>query len=509
MKVLKRIFATILIISIMLSSVMCITASASSSTYKEHVSCVNEHFAWMQHENDLSKEERIPSNDVGNCPFVAMSLLLSYYDAYWHDDFVPDDIVPDDNVDNNLETMGVIDTNTGEIVKDFNLKLENEDWTLELYGINSLEELTDEIKNSVDTTSAESRAKYGNFVENNANNFFNLYLTSLAMNSNFEIYDMLNIYGLTAMQMVSVLEYYLYDVRGFTEEQVTVNKMSALLPDGRYGMFNKATELINDGFPVLYCGLETSLDNLLQQNPATNVDNIAAGHVLVGHRSENSDIVLSPCWNEHDNQMFSTTTFKYISSIIWLEINEEAFPHVCSTSYVDANDPNRTFCTCEIYRNHPNHVDSINNGAELCPVASENAICLCGRSMTGTHRYYMRQYNEYKHWFECPCGASTEKESHDKTYYSGSTATHHSGYCNCGYIFLDQPHSFNYTKLDVSKHTSKCDCGYQITEGHTFESMLLGYKCRYCGFITKNIMVPIANIKPGTDLCDENEQNDN
>ena len=127
----------------MLSSVMCITASASSSTYKEHVSCVNEHFAWMQHENDSSTEERYPSNDVGNCPFVAMSLLLSYYDAYWHDDFVPDDIVPDDNVDNNLETMGVIDTNTGEIVKDFNLKLENEDWTLELYGIDSLEELTD------------------------------------------------------------------------------------------------------------------------------------------------------------------------------------------------------------------------------------------------------------------------------------------------------------------------------------------------------------------------------
>ena len=45
MKVSKRIFATILIISIMLSSVMCITASASSSTYKEHVSCVNEHFS--------------------------------------------------------------------------------------------------------------------------------------------------------------------------------------------------------------------------------------------------------------------------------------------------------------------------------------------------------------------------------------------------------------------------------------------------------------------------------
>lgn len=484
MKGLKRIFAVVLIVSIMLSSVVGVNASASESTYIEHTSCVNEHFAWVQNGGNHSTGERYPDNDVGNCAYVAMSLLLSYYDAYWNDSFVPDNLP--------FEQTGIIDTTNGYITTDFRFALENQLWG-SIFDSSGL-----------DGTSAEGRALYGQFIEDYYEDYFNLYLINLAMESNLGVADTFDIYAMTGKMIKNFLELYLYDVLGFSEEQIVVHKESALLPNGRYDMFNQAVEVINNGFPVIYCALE---ENIVDNN--TNED-LLAGHVLLGYKVEGSDIVLSPCWNDNPTTTFSTTDYKYVSSIIWLEINEEAFPHVCSDSYVDANDPTRTFCTCEIYRNHPNHVDSINNGAEVCTAASENATCLCGRSMNGTHNYSTRYRNSYTHWYQCACGAKTNISIHDKT-YTQSNSSSHSGYCvECNYTFFEESHSYSkYTKVDASHHKSICDCGYYVIQGHTFDSMLSGYKCRYCGYFTKNIMIPITNIKPEVDICGENMYDDN
>lgn len=489
MKVLKRIFAITLIISVLMSCVV-INASASGSTYTEHTSCVNEHFAWVQDEANpaSSKSARYPENNVGNCPFVAMSLLLSYYDAYWHDDFVPN------NAENDFETIGVINTTTGAIVSDFHFALENDQWN-NIYN------------KHLGYTDAEWRDIYGDFVEDYASDFFNLYLIYLAMNSNWGIYDLANTYGLTALQMVSFLEYYLYNIRGFSEEQVTVNKMSALLPNGRYDMFNKATQLINDGYPVLYCGVDTSLDEFQLSDPNIDFDNIIAGHVLLGYDTPNSDITLSQCWNNYDCTTFGNTEYKYISSIIWLEINPEVFPHVCSVSYVDANDPNRTFCTCEIYRNHPNHVDSINSGAEICPMGTSTATCLCGESIKNTHNYCYINHGNVQHWLECACGEKTNWEIHNKI-YTQSIPSGHSGYCECGYEFTNEAHSLgNCVMTNASYHRGTCACGRVGSETHILQDdpMKAGVrKCSKCTY-TKKITDGSGSVHLGIEDDTENE----
>ena len=426
-----------------------------------------------------------------------MSLLLSYYDAYWHDDFVPDDIVPDNNADNNLESMGVIDTNTGEIISDFHLKLENNKWKTILDG------------SGINPKTAAGRSLYGDFIDNYCNEYFNIYLTDLAIKQNLAIYDMLDFYGILGETLVNFLEFYLYEKCHFTEEQVTVHKMSAGLPNGRYDMFNQAVSVINSGFPVIYLGFESAInENEIPENiQILPISNITKGHYLLGYDIIDTDVVLSPCHNDEALTSFSQTDYKYTTSIIWLEINEEAFPHVCSTSYVDANDPNRTFCTCEIYRNHPNHVDSINNGAELCPVASENAICLCGRSMSGTHRYYMRQYNEYQHWFECPCGAMTTKEMHVKNFNEILSNTH-SWTCTCGYMVFDEPHSpNNCIMLNASYHSGTCSCGRTIVESHTLVDDIIAIgvkKCIDCNY-TKKITGGNENVHLGVEDNSEEE----
>ena len=32
----------------------------------------------------------MPTNNVGNCGYVALTMLLSYYDTYWNGDIIPD-----------------------------------------------------------------------------------------------------------------------------------------------------------------------------------------------------------------------------------------------------------------------------------------------------------------------------------------------------------------------------------------------------------------------------------
>lgn len=83
-----------------------------------HTDCVRDYFEWVEDEDaDTEAGERIahyPANPIGSCPYVSMSLLLSFYDAYWHDDFVPA----------GYETLGEISI-SGEISQSFHFTLEN------------------------------------------------------------------------------------------------------------------------------------------------------------------------------------------------------------------------------------------------------------------------------------------------------------------------------------------------------------------------------------------------
>ena len=318
MKITKRIISIILIVSIMMSFVVVITSSADEPV-EEHISCVKEHFAWVHQESidlDITSNDFYPANNIGNCAYVSMSLLLSFYDAYWDDRFIPDE----------YETIGEIDTTTGEIITDFHFTLENTEWN----NVITREGL-------ISKSEAEWQQAYATLIEENWEEFFHLYLIHLGKENGFHEPDEL-VYGLKSYEMVDFLEFYLYEICHFSRDQVTVNIERALLPGGRTELFNKAKEHLEKGEPVIYCGYSVDLDNL---DIFAKIGNIIGGHALLAQDYTENDIVLSPCWNAGSSssaekaalQSFNSTIYRYRTSIIWLEINPETLPHVCSDSY--------------------------------------------------------------------------------------------------------------------------------------------------------------------------------
>ena len=77
MKRIKRQFVSILLITSLLLGVFGINASA---TVVEYNTVAHHHFKVI--------DDDIPENVNGSCTLVATSLLLSFYDSYWHDGFI-------------------------------------------------------------------------------------------------------------------------------------------------------------------------------------------------------------------------------------------------------------------------------------------------------------------------------------------------------------------------------------------------------------------------------------
>ena len=81
----RKILTSLIVASLLLCiGVIC----SNAEEYSTHDSCVEEHFNWVQ--DDWSDRSQYPENEYGSCSYVAISLLLSYYDAYWSDRFIPD-----------------------------------------------------------------------------------------------------------------------------------------------------------------------------------------------------------------------------------------------------------------------------------------------------------------------------------------------------------------------------------------------------------------------------------
>ena len=192
-------------VGVLLSCVFAVNVGAEEDeSIAEHSSCVKEHFNWIQSESYLEPGEGdddynplYPSNNIGSCSYVALSLLLSFYDAYWDDRFVP----------NAYETMGVIDPTNGEISEDFHFTLENREWR------------NFRTERGIDLQTEEAEIAYAQFIQENSDEYLQMYLLSLAIDQGFHEDEL--VYGLKAYEIIDFLEFYLYDICGFTEDEAT------------------------------------------------------------------------------------------------------------------------------------------------------------------------------------------------------------------------------------------------------------------------------------------------
>ena len=390
----KKIIAAILSFVFLFSGVFAIMSSAD--TTEERTTCIKDHFDKLNY-----NKEEVPPNMDGTCVFVAMSMLLGYYDSYWNDNFIQ-------SMDNGITQMdwesGVYNSRTDTLSQTFNAGLEVDTW---------------EVYNGTNRQFSSS--------------FKNQYLQSFLLEISKEMFLILEV-ALLDVQVKQVLEYYLYDVCGFTQEQVTVNYQHQLTV-GDDTLYDTMKEQISLGNPVIYFGLDVDCDPSCVDNDKMNL----YGHAMIAYDvttniiTQEEDVKLHTGWNDTPNYDYvKTTDFSHNNSIIWLDIDKDALPHECTDAYVDRHNDSVYYCACQIYPHHSEH---------------ENNHLLTN------------DYNETAHYQKCFCGYTANIQPHIVDYYYYDSERTHGEACVCGFCKIVDHNHKNYECIDSLSHEVICDCG--------------------------------------------------
>lgn len=449
------IFLTLILICSNLFTIM-----VSASNESDPTTCLEDHFSNL----NMSNGAFLPENSY-SCSYIAMSMLLSYYDTYWNERFVDED----------LEwTKGTFASSTETLSSTFSA--------------------TDEYQEYLTWRSLNPSGTFDEFRVEYQYNYLDLNLMSIGKILGYHD-NSTDEYGLNGNRIVNILESYLYDTRGFSEDDVTVHILRAADPTVSQDEFKEAISAqIEKGFPVIYAATSVDLSNIdfTDVNYGATLDDAVGGHAMIAYSltDNNNDgvketINLHNGWNSSNDRVYSTlndTEYKYWKIAIWLEINEDSVPHICSDNYEDV-DQDSDVCACNVYyKTHPSHV-----------------------------HFHYDSYNSLNHFGECICGNITQSAVHNLFYLNITSATHrakcngcnydvninhqytytvdtseHSGICACGYATGLQAHyDYRYVKMNSIKHTVYCECGYLLRmEQHTIVEDSTRYShCLECGAV--------------------------
>ena len=450
-KCLKKLLAVILVASLVFSC-SSILASAADTDYD---SCLEHYFSKLG--------GNVPDNVQGSCGYVALSMLLSYYDTYWNDRFVADKYETTTAYKANLSSVGAPA-----------LKTENEIWNnIEDAYYNDTSDDTEEKLSEEDFI----MEYYGDFVEDNRDKGY-LHLDLLGMGIDAGYYDLFLPFGcymLLPTQMAALLDLYFDGIFGeyryydplnrnaATGENppISIKLLSTLeVGTNRDDVIEKMEELLENNIPAIYTGVDykngdLEAHHMIAYDTVKNTDNEVVDYQFhLGHTSETYE-------------KYSETRFTAFASIMWIEIDTDQLPHICCDKYTTVFGYN--VCSCDVYElQHPCHTHKALYDAEMCPLAPIDKRCICGAYVNSPHTY-MAEYNNLEHWEECACGAFKNKSAHDFGPYLSYSA---------------------------SLHKKTCDCGYYVAETHVLVRLNLKlYGCAFCNYtrrITDEEMVHLG-----------------
>ncbi len=473
----KKIVCIILVISILTSAVFSLTSFANDViTYN---SSMDKYFSELK--------DNIPLNAIGSCGYVAMSIMLAYYDTYWNDRFVGSQYEGNLVYDSDSIGSGYITIKTeNELVKQLYSQYR------ELGGTLSEKDFYEE--------------NYPDIVEQHQGEGY-LHLDLIGMGIENGYYDGIfskDEYSASIVETAMILDAYFDDIFGeyIYYDPLNLNSVSGNYPpisievlksssiaNSQDSVVQKMYELLDDGIPVMYRGSDSD----------------GSGHRMIAYdvvKDDNGNIIdceMHTGWVGDFETTLNTTKYNSNIAILWLEIDTTRIPHSCSNNYLLENG--NTVCSCDLYGDlHPEHVHKAENGYAMCPAADRTSTCICGEKVVGPHDYSYLNYSSIQHWYECDCGAKTEIESHNNTYTSFTNTTH-AGYCECGYSFSGQSHILEYQNVSDLYHKCVCACGYSKTASHTTKAINNRYsECTVCGAVFD--MWSDVTIKKADELLD-------
>ncbi len=391
--------SVLLTIAVLVSGVFNVYAFASES-------CLKDSF-----ENLVVEQSYVPPNPVGNCYYTAISMMLMYYDTYWHEDFVAD----------NLEwSPGIYDSSTQTLVQTFSARAENDAW------------------NTYSKDSSIASKSPRDFYLRNANNYLQSHLIARGIAEGYHPYDEDNSYKennifsfSSAAQCKLFLNSYL------SSRNLNGDKVSVRYEYGTQEQLSETmAEKVSMGYPVLYIGWRETYTTYVNEYGEIIVVKNRVGHVLLAYGiDDDGDIMLHCGWNiEGTFDQVGETQYSLTPYIVWLDVDAEMLSHKCSNNYREVST-NQELCSCQIYYD--------------------------------THLSHGLKSNPINHWSECECGYHTDAEPHVFTYVNINDSVHRKVCIECGYQ-LDLSHSCD-TLVSISdtEHQAICQCGYVSTEEHT------------------------------------------
>ena len=431
----KRIISVVLIMSVLFSSAF--TFNVHAADVPEYDSCADYYFS------NLSGND-VPFNVLGSCGYVAMAMLLSYYDVYWNDNFVANDYERDATYKNNSNTF------VSSV-----LKTENET-LLSMYSAYQQAGGTLDEKTYLESI-------YENFVDDNQDNgYLHLDLIGIAMERGY--YDgilQIEKYGISLYDMAYIMDdyldiafgsnqYYFLLEQNIPENQPITIKMeySKNIGTSNADVLAKMHELTEENTPYILIGVNSSDDSDVH---------LMVGYGAVKQNEQIIDYKLHTGWGNNPYTTFNDTIYSSDIGILWLEIDESRIPHVCCDNFIVGDERS---CSCRVYGDlHPKHVHEagdvyLSMGAEV-----HNVRCLWDNGIV----------LEPHHFINCIQTSSTA----------------HTGFCDCGYVMYNLTHQLTeYTYISNLYHKASCVCGYFENEMHTTRTISNRYsECTICGAI--------------------------
>ena len=436
-KSIKKMISVIIIFSILVSTVFVLTSSADQETYS---SSADKYFSELK--------INIPANIVGSCGYVAMSMLLAYYDTYWNDSFVGAqyDLSAAYTESTLVNGYSTIRTENNLFTSQYNQYVAS-GGTLsrDEYYINFVNMYQNAGYLHLDLIGIGIDEGYYDGLFQNDEYASTLYETGIILDAYFD-----DIFG----------EYFYFDPYGFfnpADAQLPL-KINYLSTSDGYSsdyVISKMAELVESGIPVMYRGARYADGYTGNELFPKKTGHVIIAYDVIKENGEVVDFVMHTGWRNTMGeyaycQNLSDLPYNMDIGILWFEVNDSMIPHGCSNNYVLPDGG--VACACEIHGDlHPEHVHS-NSGT-------------------------LKSSNATSHTYECVWGdLITETHNHASV-----------------------------SIISNSLHKSTCSCGYEYTEMHFFKQTSPRYSsCIYCGY-TRDEWGSGGNIIMGTENEEESE----
>ena len=408
-------------------------------------------------------------NYKGSCGYIAIGMLLSYYDAFLNDDIIPE------QYDVNGEGIGTNLINWQDspgIFKD------------EIDGGENLSSIDyyDVIKEQSEYSLHAKLIKIGHML-----GYYN-YLSASPVATTFGM-------------LLATTNSYLKVFKGYTCDQYDINYEYAIVPEEDNAVKNFVINNIQNNKPVLLA---------IQ---SINAENQKEGHVVIAYDyDEITDKIFCHFgWGADKTHVTPESEgFTLYKAAFTVDFNL-SFSHAYNYTENKGQSNEKTYCSC-YFSCHPEHEHSYISVNSDYHTYSCNCVTQ-DRPMI-EHFLYLSETNENGHKYKCTeCNYESELIEHNMRFYLYATPTQHGQRCvDCKYIDEDtlETHSYDYWVCESdTTHRSECTCGSrgQETAPHAFVPQ--GFPnvgklvCVGCGYV-KILGTDTGNVILSTNKVSQN-----